>query len=158
MKQGRLLGIHVSCPTVGQSPRGYPHYKLSSMVFKWSSTCLLVPASFTLILGGSCIIHSIFGGLNMVAILESLSLDYSSYGQVARFIVLMELNKVQLENIIYHVILLWNVNWRYFMHSLSETILAEYVKWNKYNYINQLIYDPGTHIVPPGLIIYLQES
>ena len=45
-------------------------------------------------------------GLNMVAILESFTLDYSSYGQVARFIVLMEFNKVQLENIIYHVILL----------------------------------------------------
>ena len=43
----------------------------------------------------------------MLALFGLLSLDYSSFGQFAGFTVLMEFNKVRLENKICHVILLW---------------------------------------------------
>ena len=91
----RVLGATPTINCLQWSSSGL-HLAYKQELVLHSLLSLVARVSFTLI----------FGGLNMVAILESLSLDYSSYGQVARFIVLMELNKVQLENIIYHVILL----------------------------------------------------
>ena len=63
---------------------------------------------------GVCFIHlislvaqaSLFGGITMMAIMEAFTRDYTSYGQVARVIVLMGCIQVKLENIVSHVILL----------------------------------------------------
>ena len=136
MKQGRLLGDTCLVSKSGLELWATPTINC----LQWWSSSLQVPA----FMSGDildALLSLVAYWIYMLALFGLLSLDYSSFGQFAGFTVLMECNKVRLENKICHVILLWNLNWRYIMHSLSETILAEYVKWksykkwNKYNYM-----------------------